>query len=102
MEACLASGGFELAKRASNAEVIPTSVLGLKWNPRTDMLQFKAREMAEICDVTKRIVSSDAAHLYDPNGYATPVLIMAKVLLQDLWRTGFDWDDRVDDVTMQK
>lgn len=34
-----------------------------------------------------------AVKLYDPYSYATPTLIAAKVLLQDMWRAGYEWDD---------
>ncbi|XP_062556861.1 uncharacterized protein LOC134221689 [Armigeres subalbatus] len=44
-------------------------------------------------EVTKQIVLSDIAHLFDPLGLAGPVLVQAKLFLQDLWRDGCDWKE---------
>lgn len=114
LEQCTAKGGFTLAKWASNhkdvldnTEIASTrginddrtaSVLGLQWNTDRDTLRFKMKNIDETNDqkLTKRIISSMAAKLYDPNGYATPLLLEAKVLMQDLWRAGHDWDHVLD------
>ncbi|XP_062538988.1 uncharacterized protein LOC134207280 [Armigeres subalbatus] len=44
-------------------------------------------------EVTKQIVLSDIARLFDPLGLAGPVLVQAKLFLQDLWRDGCDWKE---------
>ncbi|XP_062710956.1 uncharacterized protein LOC134288992 [Aedes albopictus] len=43
--------------------------------------------------ITKQTVLSDIACLFDPLGLAGPVLVQAKLFLQDLWRDGCDWKD---------
>ncbi|XP_055604463.1 uncharacterized protein LOC129752716 [Uranotaenia lowii] len=35
--------------------------------------------------------------LFDPLGFFTPFTIHGKILLQRLWRTGCDWDEKIDD-----
>lgn len=41
---------------------------------------------------TKRQVLSEIAKLYDPNGFLSPVIISAKIIMQDIWRLGIGWD----------
>ncbi|XP_072934969.1 uncharacterized protein [Epargyreus clarus] len=46
---------------------------------------------------TKRVVTSAVMSTFDPLGLATPVLIMGKRIIQDLWRTGVQWDEEVNE-----
>lgn len=45
--------------------------------------------------VTKRVVLSYIARLFDPLGFLTPFTMLAKVLFHDLWRLGLAWDEEV-------
>ena len=38
---------------------------------------------------------SEIARLYDPIDWFSPVVIQAKILLQNLWMQGIGWDDPV-------
>lgn len=51
---------------------------------------------------TKRIVLSCVMAQFDPVGLLTPITVRGKMLVQDLWRTGCDWDERIDKVAAQK
>lgn len=113
VEEVLKTGGFELRKWKSNDKWLAnrlgtagestmifdseeqTSVLGLQWLIDSDQFTFvvKTLEIAEI--VTKRGMLSCVAQLYDPNGYIAPVIVLGKVMLQDIWRIGTDWDQEV-------
>ena len=42
--------------------------------------------------LTKRLLLSQIARIYDPVGFATAFLIRAKIGMQALWETGVDWD----------
>ena len=44
---------------------------------------------------TKRIFLKKIATLFDPIGILAPYTIRAKMLLQDMWTTGIDWDDEL-------
>ncbi|XP_062538516.1 uncharacterized protein LOC134206801 [Armigeres subalbatus] len=51
---------------------------------------------------TKRMVLSIVMAQFDPTGFLAPVTILVKMLVQDLWRTGCQWDDAVDDLSYKK
>ena len=41
---------------------------------------------------TKRTVLSFEAQLYDPHGLVAPFVVLARILVQDMWRAGLGWD----------
>lgn len=45
--------------------------------------------------LTKRIVLSKISQLFDPNGYVSPVIILAKIIMQLIWNAQIDWDDEI-------
>lgn len=105
----LASAGFKLDRWAashptlcsgeSSGEKLISSTdcvgaLGILWAPHDDTLRLRAvPALASRKEATKRSVLSDVARLFDPAGWAAPVLITAKILLQDIWLAGIQWDD---------
>lgn len=109
----LRAGGFTLRKWVANHEDliarIPVDLrqqtlrtlsadehvraLGLTWNPTTDQFQFRVKIPTDSGSSTKRTVLSTIARLFDPLGWVTPVIIRAKILLQQLWLARIDWDD---------
>ena len=46
--------------------------------------------------ISKRDVLQSSPQIYDPLGWATPVTIKAKILLQEVWRKKTSWDDPLD------
>ncbi|XP_070527375.1 uncharacterized protein [Cardiocondyla obscurior] len=66
-------------------------ILGIVWNPNSDGFSYRVSLDREV-SLTKRSVLSIIARLYDPLGWATPVIIAAKILMQSLWRLQLDWD----------
>jgi len=47
--------------------------------------------------VTMRNVLRKVATVFDPLGFVGPFVINAKILLQELWARGYDWDDVIHD-----
>lgn len=102
--ALLRKGGFELAKWRSNCQAImeeesdpklviepdSTSVLGIVWNYRNDEFQFKLQVRIQPDVVTKRVITSEAARIFDPQGYLAPLTIRAKFFIQESWRADQD------------
>ena len=79
-------------------------VLRVVCNHRTDELRFKVRpELIKVSDVTdqsaamltKRMILSKVAHIYDPIGLASAFLIRAKIGIQHLWQSGIGWDQEL-------
>lgn len=111
--ALLRSGGFELSKWASNSRELlfelpdqdsgavtisggtDSRVLGIHWNKLLDTFYF-TYEASEVSDeVSKRVILSEISRLFDPLGLLGPVIVLAKLILQDLWQSGTHWDESV-------
>ncbi|XP_055840135.1 uncharacterized protein LOC129907787 isoform X1 [Episyrphus balteatus] len=71
-------------------EVIKT--LGTYWNPVEDNFHYEITPLLSEC-ITKRTVLSDIAHLFDPLGLINPVIVLAKMFMQQLWRLKLAWDE---------
>ncbi|XP_058449373.1 uncharacterized protein LOC131429324 [Malaya genurostris] len=120
-------GGFEIRNWASNSEEVlqklgePTPervirfhedktteqerVLGLIWNTQQDELAFSVPEQNTYLvsyRPTKRQVLSTVMSLFDPLGLLAPFTILGKILIQDLWRSGCEWDASIDEVVYGK
>lgn len=109
LNALLLRGGFELAKWRSNCREIMsglcdpkmlaeqgcTSVLGMSWNYELDIFQFKIKENMGTGEMTKRKITSEAARIFDPQGYLAPITVRAKLCIQKLWREHTTWDEPI-------
>lgn len=79
-------------------------VLGIIWEPTEDAFSFSTtpREefrsaLAGLENPTKRMVLSCVMAMFDPLGLLSPFTVLGKMLVQDLWRTGCGWDEKIDD-----
>uniref|UniRef100_A0A1L8DIY5 Uncharacterized protein n=1 Tax=Nyssomyia neivai TaxID=330878 RepID=A0A1L8DIY5_9DIPT len=105
----LLSAGFVLTKWVSNnSTLIPATTdsidsvivsdptikaLGVDWNWGSDTFHFTSPIQSQDGRLTKRIVASEIAKLFDPMGLIGPVIVEAKILLQQLHKLGLKWDD---------
>lgn len=69
-------------------------ILGVSWNPSSDTFQFRV-SFSPSLPRTKRSILSTSAKIFDPLGWATPVVIMAKMFLQKLWQIKLDWGETI-------
>lgn len=70
--------------------------LGIYWSPRDDFFKFSIdRENSNLTELTKRKALSLIARIYDPMGWLSPCTLYAKILMQEIWKTGTNWDDEV-------
>lgn len=58
--------------------------LGILWNQKEDMLLYQEKEIKP-SRITKRSVISEIAQIYDPLGLIGPAMIVAKIIMQQLW-----------------
>ncbi|XP_025996398.1 uncharacterized protein LOC113005278 [Solenopsis invicta] len=72
----------------------PLKTLGFLWNSTEDTLQYSVT-LTENSISTKRSILSQIARIYDPLGLIGPVLINAKMTMQEIWKLSIDWDDPV-------
>ena len=70
-------------------------LLGLIWCPLSDIFNVAIKLNDLPKPITKRIMLSDISRIFDVLGMLAPVTIKAKILMQDLWREGIDWNDAI-------
>ncbi|XP_044586043.1 uncharacterized protein LOC123266074 [Cotesia glomerata] len=110
-ESLCTAGGFPLAKWASNhrrlrqldrAEAITqykiedpevsTKILGMYWSSHRDQFSFKHLPSCTTQPCTKRAILSEIAQIFDPLGFLSPIIIQAKMFMQELWLVKLGWD----------
>ncbi|XP_037930763.1 uncharacterized protein LOC119665609 [Teleopsis dalmanni] len=69
--------------------------LGMLWNTKEDYFCFTFQTTNVPASHIKRNILSLASSLYDPLNLISPLIIKAKILLQQLWIIGCDWDESV-------
>ncbi|XP_060808788.1 uncharacterized protein LOC106133502 isoform X2 [Amyelois transitella] len=67
-------------------------VLGVEWNPSVDQLGFRDPGFCFPITLTKREVLSMLMKVYDPLGLLGPIVVKGRILFQQTWRSGIDWD----------
>jgi hypothetical protein len=87
----LLDGVDALIKSNSEAEKI-TKILGLYWNQDNDAYQYRVKPYIEEARITKRIILSEIATIFDPLGLISPIIIRFKILMQRLWQVKLEWD----------
>lgn len=111
LTALLAKGQFQLKWRSNDDHILHSLVaegkseelliidknaalktLGILWNQKEDVLQYQEKE-TRLGKVTKRNVISEIAQIYDPLGLLGPIMIVAKIIMQQLWRLHLQWDE---------
>ncbi|XP_051155340.1 uncharacterized protein LOC127277935 [Leptopilina boulardi] len=69
--------------------------LGLYWKSNTDEIAYTILPIATNVKMTKRIMLSEVAKIFDPLGFLGPVIIKGRMILHRLWLEKLDWDDAV-------
>ncbi|XP_037811673.1 uncharacterized protein LOC119603636 [Lucilia sericata] len=82
-------------------ETSSTKTLGIKWNAISDTFTYTFSALSPSTKITKRQVLSSVAKLFDPAGWLAPIVIRAKICMQQLWLEGKDWDEEVSEESLQ-
>ncbi|XP_043231034.1 uncharacterized protein LOC122386165 [Amphibalanus amphitrite] len=108
-------GGFHLAKFVSNQRKVLQSIppedrgknvkqlnlekelplektLGVEWRVNPDVIGFSTTEDRSM-PCSRRGMLSIIGSLYDPMGMAAPFVVCGRIILQELTRRRYDWDD---------
>ncbi|XP_062565705.1 uncharacterized protein LOC134227988 [Armigeres subalbatus] len=116
-------GGFEIRNWVSNSslvlskmnaeqstekdlnitsELASQKILGMWWDTQDDVFKYKigwTRFDSALLDgsrcPTKREILRTLMTIYDPVGLIDHYLVLLKILLQEVWRTGIDWDEPI-------
>ena len=88
------SSAFNLDKNSN------LRVLGVKWDFNQDKFQFESSVQKK--PLTRRGILSVVSSIFDPLGFVAPVILTAKLLLQDFCRQRLDWDDRISEEDAMK
>ena len=97
-------GGFCLRKWYSNSSEVCSQinpeasneqrkVLGVIWQPESDVLHIDLHIEDLKRPVTKRVLLSCLASIYDPLGLAGPVVLKARAIFQAACAKGIGWND---------
>ncbi|XP_065356304.1 uncharacterized protein LOC135950702 [Calliphora vicina] len=82
-------------------ETSSTKTLGIKWNAITDTFTYSFSSLSPSTEITKRQVLSSVAKLFDPAGWLAPIVIRAKICMQQLWLDGIEWDEEINAESLQ-
>ncbi|XP_062710516.1 uncharacterized protein LOC134288741 [Aedes albopictus] len=120
-----AAAGFKISKFRSNSDKVLSAigepdgchqkvlcsdkqttserVLGLTWIPSSDVFTFDTTALlprtiqAEGGTPTKRQVLQTVMKLFDPLGLVSHYVVHGKILMQEIWRSGSNWDEPIAD-----
>lgn len=70
--------------------------LGLLWSAKEDSFRYQFIPQDDKSGAqTKRSFLSKTASLFDPLGFLQPYTIRAKILFQEMWISGIEWDEEI-------
>ncbi|XP_062556742.1 uncharacterized protein LOC134221567 [Armigeres subalbatus] len=90
------------------SEVATEKILGMWWCTTTDTFTYKLSPkhdrmlLAGMRKPTKREMLRTLMAIFDPLGLISNLLILLKILLQEIWRSGISWDEEIPDTLNDK
>ena len=66
----------------------------MRWDIANDTLLYPNNvTTSQSTSTTKREVLRASSKVYDPIGFLNPVIVNAKILMQEIWKAGLQWDE---------
>ena len=86
--------------RAGRVEILEkhlpeVKTLDVQWLPQNDQFTFTVSNNKEKGNITIRMVLSRIAAPFDLLGFLAPYIIQGKMIMQELWLHGLEWNDPV-------
>lgn len=86
----------------ADKETTSERLLGMVWLPESDVFAFTLNFRADIQPLvegefvpTKREMLRVVMSIYDPLGLVASFVILGKVIVQEVWRSKIDWDEKI-------
>ena len=85
----------------NDTELLIENTLGVIWHTEDDVFKFEIRApRTEI--KTRRAFLKYVASIFDPMGLICPIILRAKVLMQEMWTANYEWDEQFNFNIQQK
>ena len=68
------------------------TVLGIAWDPQNNSFYYNVALESSVSPVTKSSVLFKIAKLFDPLGWISAIIVIAKIFMQSLWVLTKEWD----------
>lgn len=78
----------------ANQELI-LKTLGISWDASRDQLLYTVKPIEVNSKVSKRIILSEIAKIFDPLGLLGPIILASKIIMQQCWKANISWDESV-------
>ncbi|ENN82633.1 hypothetical protein YQE_00996, partial [Dendroctonus ponderosae] len=79
-----------------------SKVLGMSWNPNEDIFQISVPKIDLVKIETKRQVLASIAQIFDPMGLINPYIVLAKLIMQEIWLNKISWDEKLNTELLKK
>ena len=72
-----------------------TKTLGVLWSAQQDVFSFRIAT-CEVEDLLANLfILGRVAEVFDPLGLASPLIVRAKIIIQEMWAMGLGWDEPI-------
>lgn len=78
-------------------EGVSNKILGISWNSEADAFSISLPDVAICTSATKRDVLSKIVQMFDPLGLIGPIIVNAKMIMQEIWKANIGWDTQLND-----
>lgn len=88
---------FDNNKSLDAVQKMQHKFFGVVWDSNRDIFGLNSFCFVHAGQLTKRIIITNIAKIFDPGGWIQPLIVPSKILLQDIWKANLQWDDEVDE-----